>query len=152
MHDCGKSDSPIVPEKSANKGIERSVLAEQREERGLAKRNSCEQNRDRTQCREDLQSELARVRQIAAKDKRAKFTSALAPRLRHRPPERALLWPQAQERERGGWRELGALRGEPGGKPPSSIRKTRAWSVSCEAGKAGVYSKARRSPKADWCA
>jgi hypothetical protein len=62
MHDCGKSDSPIVPVKSANKDIKRLVLAEEMEERGLAKRNSCEQNRDRTQRREALQNKLARVR------------------------------------------------------------------------------------------
>jgi group II intron reverse transcriptase/maturase len=75
MYDCGKSDSAIVPKKSANKGVDASASAEWMEERALAKGNSREQTRLRTQCRESLQNELAQVRQIAAKDKEAKFTT-----------------------------------------------------------------------------
>jgi len=75
MHDCGKSDSPIVPEKSANKGTEGRVSAERMEGRGLAKENAREQNRFRTQSRARLQSELGRIRHIAANDKEAKFTT-----------------------------------------------------------------------------
>ena len=73
MHGCGKSDRPIVPKKSANKDVEAS--AERMEGRGLAKRNSREQNRCRAQDRVSLQSKLARVRRIAAGDKEAKFTT-----------------------------------------------------------------------------
>jgi RNA-directed DNA polymerase len=75
MHGYGKSDRPIVPEKSANKGADSSMSAERTEGRGLAKRNSREQNRCRTQDRESLQNKLARVRQIAAEDKEAKYTT-----------------------------------------------------------------------------
>ena len=75
MHGCGKSDNAIVPKKSANTGIDASVSAEWMEGRALAKGNSREQNRLRTQCREDLRNELARVRQVAAKDKEARFTA-----------------------------------------------------------------------------
>ena len=39
MHGDGKSDRPIVPEKPANKGGERSRLAERVEGRGLAQGN-----------------------------------------------------------------------------------------------------------------
>jgi hypothetical protein len=44
MNGCGKSDRRVVPEKSANKDAEQSVLAEQMEERRLAKGNLNEQN------------------------------------------------------------------------------------------------------------
>ncbi|MHB9036975.1 MAG: group II intron reverse transcriptase/maturase [Armatimonadota bacterium] len=75
MYDCGKSDRPIVPVKSANKGTDNKVPAERMEGRCLAERNSHQQNRLRAQNRERLQSELERVRQIAAKYKEAKFTT-----------------------------------------------------------------------------
>ena len=75
MHGCGKSDSAIVPVKFANKGTDNKVSAERMEGRALAKGNSHQQDRLRTQDRERLQSELERVRQIAAKDKEAKFTT-----------------------------------------------------------------------------
>lgn len=45
------------------------------EGRGLAKGNAHEQNRFRTQSREFLQSELERIRQIAATNKDARFTT-----------------------------------------------------------------------------
>lgn len=75
MHDCGKSDRPIVPKKSANKSADSPGPAERMEGRGLAKRNAHEQNRLRTQCRERLQRELERIRQIAATEKDVKFTA-----------------------------------------------------------------------------
>jgi len=75
MHGCGKSDSVILPRKSANNGVDTSASAEQMEGRTLAKGNSREQTRLRTQRRESLQNDLARVRQIAAKDKEVKFTA-----------------------------------------------------------------------------
>jgi RNA-directed DNA polymerase len=75
MQGCGKSDSPIVPKKAANKEAGGSASEEQVEGRGLAKGNTREQNRLRTQSRVRLQSELVRIRQIAAKDKGVKFTA-----------------------------------------------------------------------------
>ena len=75
MHGCGKSDSPIVPKKTVNKGADALARAERSEGRGLAKGNTREQNRHRTQSRVRLQSELARIRQIAATEKEAKFTA-----------------------------------------------------------------------------
>ena len=75
MYDCRKSDSAILPVKSANKDTDNKVSAEWMEERALAKGNSRQQNRPRAQNRECLQSELERVQQIAAKDKEAKFTT-----------------------------------------------------------------------------
>ena len=55
MHEHGKSDRPIVPEKPANNeeaGMPGSS-AEQVEGRGLAKGNSIRQNRFRTLCRRE---------------------------------------------------------------------------------------------------
>ena len=48
MHVGGKSDRPIVPEKSANNARDASGAAERMEERGLTKGNLFEQTRYRT--------------------------------------------------------------------------------------------------------
>lgn len=74
-HEQRKSDRLVVPVKSSNNA--RSRAAETVEGRSLAKRNAGEQNRPRTQCRTRLPSELARVRQAARKDRKAKFTALL---------------------------------------------------------------------------
>jgi RNA-directed DNA polymerase len=73
MHDCGKSDNSILPVKSANKGCYGS--AEWMEGRELAKGNSAQETRDRTQIREDLQHDLMRVREAASRDRNAEFTA-----------------------------------------------------------------------------
>jgi group II intron reverse transcriptase/maturase len=75
MNGRGKSDSPIVPKKPTNKASGAPRAAESAEERGLAKGNSSEQTRSRTQRREILQQELARIRQAARKDAGARFTA-----------------------------------------------------------------------------
>jgi len=54
MYDHGKSDGLIVPEKLPNKGCGTPRSAEEVEERGLAKGNLVQQNRVRTQWRENL--------------------------------------------------------------------------------------------------
>ena len=61
MNGHGKSDSPVVPEKSPNKDWRQS--AEGMEERGLAEGNSLKRNAPRTQCRTGAPSALERVRQ-----------------------------------------------------------------------------------------
>jgi len=76
MNGRGKSDSPIVPTKSPNKGgAPAGPLAEGMEGRGLAKGNSGEQNRSRAQNRSDLNRALDRVRQAAARDRVLQFTT-----------------------------------------------------------------------------
>lgn len=75
MNADGKSDSPIVPKKPANKADGAPSAAESAEERGLAKGNPREQTRSRTQCREVLQHALSRVRQAARRDAGARFTT-----------------------------------------------------------------------------
>ncbi len=79
MYDHGKSDKPIVPEKSSNK----STLAigkdtETMEERGLTKGNTLQANTSWTQSQNDFVSNgLERVRQVAVRDKKVQFTSLL---------------------------------------------------------------------------
>ena len=70
MHGYGKSDNSIVPEKLSNKSV--PTRAERAEGSGLAKSNSFQQNRYRTQGRENLQNALERIRQAANRDKRQK--------------------------------------------------------------------------------
>jgi RNA-directed DNA polymerase len=73
MNGRGKSDSPIVPGKPPNEvgqPIEEAV-----EGRGLAKGNSPKSNAFRTQGREDARSALERVRRVARKDRKGKFTA-----------------------------------------------------------------------------
>src|SRR6267142_6462376 len=71
----GKSDSPVVPEKSPNNDGE--PVAEGREGGGLAKGTLPQQNASRTPSREDASSALERVRQAARKDKKLRFTALL---------------------------------------------------------------------------
>ena len=67
MNERGKSDSSIVPGKLPNKSCGAPQPAEEVEERGLAKGNSGQQNRFRTQGRTDMQHALVRIRQVARK-------------------------------------------------------------------------------------
>ncbi len=71
MNGYGKSDSPIVPEKSPNKAL----AAEGMEGRGLAKGNPLEHEASRTQGRTGAPSALERVRQAAVKDRKQRFTA-----------------------------------------------------------------------------
>ena len=71
----GKSDRPVVPEKSPNNVGQ--PAAEGMEGRGLAKGNLRQQNASRTPSREDAPSALERVRQAAKKDKKLRFTALL---------------------------------------------------------------------------
>jgi RNA-directed DNA polymerase len=75
MNADGKSDSLVVPEKPANKADGAPSAAEPVEGRRLAKGNSGEQTRTRTQRRTSLQQELSRVRQAARSDAGARFTA-----------------------------------------------------------------------------
>jgi RNA-directed DNA polymerase len=71
----GKSDRPVVPEKSPNKAGQ--LVAEEMEGSGLAKGNLPQQNASRTPSRADALSALERVRQAAEKDKKLRFTALL---------------------------------------------------------------------------
>jgi len=76
MHGRGKSDRPVVPTKSPNKAGQ--PAAEAAEGRGLAKGNTDPQNAPRTQSRaHGAPSALDRVREVARRDRKAKFTTLL---------------------------------------------------------------------------
>src|ERR1700721_4524795 len=75
MNGPGKSDRPVVPEKSPNKAGQ--PVAEGTEGRGLAKGTLPQQNVSRTPSREDALSALERVHQAASKDKKLRFTALL---------------------------------------------------------------------------
>jgi group II intron reverse transcriptase/maturase len=77
MNASGKSDGPIRPQKPANKGGGRPSSAESVEERGPAKGNSDQTGSLRTQSRGGLSPGLDRVRQVARRDKKVKFTTLL---------------------------------------------------------------------------
>jgi RNA-directed DNA polymerase len=73
MHEDGKSDSPVVPAKPPNKAVAAEVV----EERGLAKRNTDSNTRSGHGVGMRVSQGLDRVRQVAARDKEAKFTALL---------------------------------------------------------------------------
>ena len=75
MNESGKSDRPVVPEKSPNNAGQ--PAAEGMEGRGLAKGNPPQQNASRTPSRNDAPSALERIRQAAKKDKKLRFTALL---------------------------------------------------------------------------
>jgi len=75
MDEAGQSDRPTVPTKPMNKASKRA--AESVEGRGLAKGNTDGQNAPRTQSRTRAPNALARVRQVAARNKRTRFTALL---------------------------------------------------------------------------
>ncbi|MDQ4041447.1 MAG: group II intron reverse transcriptase/maturase, partial [Actinomycetota bacterium] len=76
MNDRRESDSRVVPAKPANKAEESA--AELVEGRRLDKGNADQQNARRTQSRDvSASSALDRLRQVAAKDRDARFTALL---------------------------------------------------------------------------
>jgi RNA-directed DNA polymerase len=76
MNERGQSDRPVVPTKFPNKAGQQTA-AEGMEGRGLAKGNLRQQNTRRTQCRGSVHSALERVRQVAVRDKKEKFTALM---------------------------------------------------------------------------
>jgi RNA-directed DNA polymerase len=70
-----ETDRPIVPKKPSNKRRTTERPAERVEGRGLAKGNTREQSRRRTQSRESLNQELARIRQAVRREPKARLTA-----------------------------------------------------------------------------
>ena len=73
MNERGKSDSPVVPAKPPNKAMAAEVV----EERGLAKENTDSSTRPGRRAGPGVPSGLDRVREVARKDKDARFTALL---------------------------------------------------------------------------
>src|ERR687895_612151 len=75
MHDSGKSDGRVLPEKPPNKAA--SAAAEAVEGRRPAKGNAASETRPGRRAGVSVSSDLDRVRQVARKDKDARFTALL---------------------------------------------------------------------------
>jgi RNA-directed DNA polymerase len=75
MNEGGKSDSPVVPVKPPNDAG--SPVAEVVEERGLAKGNTTSKTRPGHRAGPDAPNALDRVREVARRDKEARFTALL---------------------------------------------------------------------------
>ena len=75
MNDRRKSDGPVVPAKLSNKAVD--AAAEAVEERGPGKGNAASEARPGLRAGLSVSSELDRVRQVARKDKDARFTALL---------------------------------------------------------------------------
>ena len=75
MHGSGKSDSPVVPAKPPNKAVR--AVAEAVEERGLAKGNTDSTTRPGRSAGPGASNGLDRVREVARRDKDARFTALL---------------------------------------------------------------------------
>ncbi|MGH9158869.1 MAG: hypothetical protein ACRD2X_02625 [Vicinamibacteraceae bacterium] len=75
MHDRGKSDSSVVPEKPPNKAG--PPAAEVVEGSGLAKANSPEGRDGRTQRRTLPSAGIERVRQAASRERQQRFTALM---------------------------------------------------------------------------
>ena len=73
MHEHGKSDSPVVPARPPNK----AKAAEAAEERGLAEGNTDGTTHPGRSAGHDAPSGLDRVREVARRDKEARFTALL---------------------------------------------------------------------------
>ena len=73
MNGCGKSDSPVVPAKPPNK----TAVAEVVEERGLAKGNTSNETHPGPRAGAGVHHGLDRVREVARRDKEARFTALL---------------------------------------------------------------------------
>jgi hypothetical protein len=73
MNGQGTSDRPVVPTKPPNNAG--TPVAEVAEGRGLVKGNADQQTTPRTQSRTSVPSALDRVREVARRDRKAKFTA-----------------------------------------------------------------------------
>jgi RNA-directed DNA polymerase len=77
MHEYGKSDGPVVPAISLNKAGAVAAGAEAGEERGPAKGNTASKTCPGRSAGPGMSSALDRVRQVAVRDKDARFTALL---------------------------------------------------------------------------
>ena len=77
MHGNEESDSPVLPMKPPNKATAAAVAAEVVEGRGLAKENTGSTTRPGPSAGQGVSSGLDRVREVARRDKDAKFTALL---------------------------------------------------------------------------
>jgi len=75
MNECGKSDGRVVPAKPANKAV--SAAAESVEGRRPAEGNTASKTRPGHSAGSGVPSALDRVREVARRDRAARFTALL---------------------------------------------------------------------------
>jgi RNA-directed DNA polymerase len=75
MDGHGTSDRPVVPASPSNRAA--AAAAEAGEERGLPKGNTASETRPGRSAGQGVSSDLARVRQVARKDRDVRFTALL---------------------------------------------------------------------------
>lgn len=75
MNECGKSDGPVVPANLPNNAA--GAVAEVGEERGSAKGNTASKTYPGHSAGLDASNALERVREVARRDKKARFTALL---------------------------------------------------------------------------
>lgn len=77
MNGYGQSDGPVVPAKPPNKAVAAVMAAEVVEERGPAEGNTGSETRPGRSAGSGVSSELGRVREVARRDRNARFTALL---------------------------------------------------------------------------
>src|SRR5580698_3466089 len=77
MNGHGQSDGPVVPANPPNKARAAVPVAEAGEERGPAKGNAASETRPGRSAGSGVSSGLDRVREVAVRDKDARFTALL---------------------------------------------------------------------------
>src|SRR6476620_7257166 len=142
MNGCGKSYDPVVPAKPTNKVA--VATAEPVEERGSTKGNTASKARPGHRAGQDASSALDRVRQVAVRDKEARFTALL----HHVDVDRLREAYRAIKCERcagGGHGDVGGLRAGPGGQPSWLERAAACGALPGQADQAGVHPEGGRA-------
>ena len=145
MNERGKSDGPVVPAKPPNKAA--AAAAEVVEERGPAKGNTASKTRPGRSAGPGASSALDRVREVARRDKEARFTALLhhVDLDRLRAAYRAIRPKAAPGVDGVTW---AGLRAGPGGQPPGPARAGARGALPGEAVAAGVHPEGGRAAAA----
>jgi hypothetical protein len=115
MHEGGKLDRLVVPANPSNKAVE--AVAEVGEGRRRAKGNTASKPRPGRSAGSDASSALGRVREVARRDRNARFTALLHHVGLGRLPG-GVLGDSPAGRAGGGRGDVGRVRAGPGGQPP----------------------------------
>ena len=113
MHGHGQSDRRVVPTKSPNKAGR--PVAEEMEGRRLAKGNPPSETRSGHRAGSACPRALERIREVAERDRKMRFTALLHHVYDRRTPEGGVLRAEAERGTRRGRGDVAALRRGPGG-------------------------------------
>src|SRR5439155_13321596 len=145
MNEGGKSDCPVVPANPPNNAVE--AVAEVGEGRGRAKGNTDSKTRPGHSAGQGASSALGRVREVARRDKEARFTALLhhvsLGRLRA-----GLLGDPSAGGTRGGRGDMAGLRAGPGAQSPRPAREGPGGALPGEAESAGAHPEGGRAATA----